>query len=89
MGKGELTSDWVREIVSLGHKKRHTNYLIYYLNYQIPYYWIIWPEDQPIIAYKLVNGKYNVIESIKNAGKARIEPFEEIEFDLDEIFEVE
>jgi Uma2 family endonuclease len=89
-GVVEIIPDWVCEIVSPGHEKKDTLTIFnLLLNFQVPYYWIIWPEDQSIIAYKLVNGTYNVIASIENAGKARIEPFEEVEFDLDEIFGVE
>jgi hypothetical protein len=53
------------------------------------YYWIIWPEDNALIAYKLVEGKYSVIESIEGGGKVRIEPFTDVEFDLDYVFGIQ
>lgn len=86
-GVVELTPDWVCEIVSRGHERKDTlqnfNTL---MRYQVPYYWLIWPEDEALIAYKLINNKYAVIESIEGDRKVRIEPFAETEFDLDYIF---
>ncbi len=83
----EITPDWVCEIVSPGHESKDTvrnfNTL---MRYKVPYYWLIWPEDEALIAYKLVEGKYLVIELIEGGGKVRVEPFEEVDFDLDYIF---
>lgn len=83
-----LMPDWVCEIVSDGHESKDTvrnfNTL---LRYKVPYYWIIWPNDEALIAYKLFEKKYLAIESIEGGtGKVRIEPFTEIEFDLDYVF---
>ena len=86
-GVMEIMPDWVCEIVSPGHESKDTvrnfNTL---MRYKVPYYWIIWPEDEALIAYKLVDGKYLAIESIEGGGKVRVEPFKEIDFDLDYIF---
>jgi|SaaInlStandDraft_3_1057020.scaffolds.fasta_scaffold54727_2 hypothetical protein len=83
----QTTPDWVCEIVSLGHESKDTirNFNLL-CKYQVPYYWLIWPEDRVLIAYKLVSGKYLVIESLEGGGIVRIEPFENIAFDLDYIF---
>lgn len=83
----ELIPDWVCEITSPGHEKKDTfhNFLLLQ-KYEVPYYWIIWPEDEALIAYKLVESRYHVIETIEGSGKVRIEPFAEIEFDLDYVF---
>ncbi len=83
----QVTPDWVCEIVSSGHEKKDTlrNFNVL-MTYAVPYYWIIWPEDEASMAYKLVEGKYAVIESCEKSGKFRIEPFTEIEFDLDYVF---
>ena len=82
-----IRPDWVCEIVSPGHESKDTvrnfNTL---MRYKVPYYWLIWPEDKALIAYKLVEGKYQVIESIEDGGNVRIEPFAEIDFDLDYVF---
>lgn len=83
----QISPDWVCEIVSPGHEKKDTVYnFISLQRYKVPYYWIIWPEEAVLIAYKLIGEKYSVIETIEGGGKARIEPFNEIEFDLDYVF---
>ena len=83
----DIIPDWVCEIVSSGHEKKDTlrNFNLL-MAQQVPYYWIIWPEDEALIAYKLIDGKYAVIESQENGGTFNIEPFTEIAFDLDYIF---
>jgi Uma2 family endonuclease len=87
IGVMEIMPDWVCEIVSPGHESKDTvrnfNTL---MRYNVPYYWIIWPEDEALIAYKLVDGKYLAIESIEGGGKVRVEPFKGVDFDLDYIF---
>lgn len=87
-GVMKITPDWVCEIISPGYEKKDTLHIFnILLRHQVPYYWIVWPEDKALIAYKLIDSKYMAIESIENGGKVRIAPFEEIEFDLDYIFE--
>ena len=54
--------------------------------YQVPFYWVIWPEKQVLIAYELIKNKYSAIETIQGGGKYKIRPFDEIEFDLDYVF---
>jgi Uma2 family endonuclease len=97
-GVMETAPDWVCEITSPGHEKK--DYLDVFLllqKYQVPYYWVISPEDQTLLAYKLIKGKYSVIETIDHRsgrmrdgrvtdGRARIEPFIEVEFDLNDVF---
>jgi Uma2 family endonuclease len=87
-GVMEVAPDWICEITSPGHEKK--DYLDIFLllqKYQVPYYWIISPEDRSLIAYKLVDGKYSVVETVDHAvGKLRIEPFPEVEFDLEYVF---
>ncbi|PID42812.1 MAG: hypothetical protein CSA52_00770 [Gammaproteobacteria bacterium] len=80
--------DWVCEITSPGHEKKDfLHNLLLLQEKQVPFYWIISPEDQSLIACKLVDGKYSVIEAIDHGeGTARIEPFLEVEFDLNELF---
>jgi Uma2 family endonuclease len=83
----EIAPDWVCEITSPGHEKKdYLDIFVLLQNNLVPYYWIISPEDQTLIAYKLSNKKYSVIETIeKKLGKVRIEPFIDIEFDLNDV----
>jgi hypothetical protein len=50
--------------------------------HQVPYYWLIWPEDRALIAHQLDAGYYRVIMTLKDQGRARIPPFDAIEVDL-------
>lgn len=82
-----IPPDWVCEIVSKGHQDKDTvDNFITLQKYQVPYYWLIWPEKAVLIAYELNNGKYQAIETIEGGGQYKIKPFEEIEFDLDYVF---
>ena len=82
-GVVQTAPDWVCEIVSKGHERKDTVHNFLHLQrYQVPYYWLIWPEERVLIAYKLVGSKYAVIESIEGGAMARIEPFAAIELDL-------
>ena len=89
--KGVMTviPGWVCEITSPGHEKKDfLDNLLLLQKHGVPYYWIISPEDQSLIAYKLIDGKYSLIETVDHGvGKVRIEPFDEIEFNLGDIFE--
>ena len=79
--------DWVCEIVSKGHEDKDTvDNFITLQKYQVPFYWVIWPEKQVLIAYELIKNKYSAIETIQGGGKYKIRPFDEIEFDLDYVF---
>lgn len=88
-GVMKITPDWVCEITSPGHEKKDLlDKLLLLQKHKVPYYWIVSPEDQTLIAYKLMGEKYALIETIDHSmGKVRIEPFRDIEFDLRFIFE--
>ena len=87
-GVVNIIPDWVCEIASPSHESKDTVHIFnLLLNNNVPYYWIIWPEEKALIAYKLIDGKYTAIKSINNrGGRIKIEPFEEVEFDLDDVF---
>ena len=50
------------------------------------YYWIIDPDEKALTVYQFVDDSYKVIAAIQNQSKVRLEPFTEIEFDLDFVF---
>nr|WP_194366155.1 Uma2 family endonuclease [Thiospirillum jenense] len=86
-GVVELAPDWVCEIVSPGHERKDTLTLFLLLQrQQVPYYWLIWPEERALVAWHLDGGSYKVIASCTapNAAeqKQRIPPFDAIELDL-------
>ncbi len=78
-----LTPDWVCEIASPSTssldrvKKSHI-----YAREKIPYYWIIDPVAQTLEARKLVKSQWVEIGSFEGKTKAKIEPFQAVEFDL-------
>lgn len=84
--------DWVCEITSPGHERKDLfhNFLLLQRS-KVPYYWVISPEDQSLIAYALLDESYRVTFSMELGvdqlpGRARIPPFEEIEIDLGYVF---
>jgi len=86
-GVVSIAPDWVCEIVSPGHISRDTVKILNILkDNQVPYYWIIDPEEKALTVYQFVEDGYKVIASIQEQSKIRLEPFPEIEFDLGYIF---
>jgi Uma2 family endonuclease len=82
-GVVELTPDWVCEIVSPGHERKDTLHLPLLLQrHQVPFYWLIWPEDRVLIAHQLDRGHFRIVATLKDQGQARIPPFDDIEVDL-------
>jgi Uma2 family endonuclease len=51
--------------------------------HRVPDYWLIWPEERRLIAYRLIDGDWREIATLEGSGRARIPPFEAIELDLD------
>lgn len=87
-----IIPDWVCEITSPRHERKDLfhNFLLLQRS-KVPYYWVISPEDKTLIAYRLIDEKYQVTFSVEfgveqDFEKARIPPFEEVEIDLKYIF---
>ncbi len=86
-GVVDITPDWVCEIVSPGHiSKDSVKILNLLMDNQVPYYWIVDPEEKSLTVYQFVKDGYKVIVSIQEQSKVRLQPFPEIEFDLAYIF---
>jgi Uma2 family endonuclease len=86
----ELPPDWVCEIVSPGHERKDTQQLPLLLQrHQVPFYWLIWPEDRTLIAHALEGGQYEVIATLENEARARIPPFDAVELDLAAMLAIE
>jgi Uma2 family endonuclease len=83
-GVVDLAPDWVCEIVSRGHERKDRVQLPLLLQrHRVPFYWLIWPEDPALVAYELDGDGYRAIATVKDPGKARVPPFDEIELDMD------
>lgn len=84
----ELPPDWVCEIVSPGHERKDTQQIPLLLQrHQVPYYWLIWPEERKLVAHRLTAGSYRVIATLDHQRPARVAPFDEIELDLSYILD--
>ena len=87
-----IIPDWACEITSPRHERKDLfhNFLLLQRS-KVPYYWVISPEDKTLIAYRLIDEKYQVTFSVEfgveqDFEKARIPPFEEVEIDLKYVF---
>jgi Uma2 family endonuclease len=88
----DVLPDWVCEITSPGHERKDmfTNFMALQ-RYQVPFYWVISPEDKILIAYQLVGEHYHVVFSAEctdaaQFSAARIPPFEASGMDLSYVF---
>lgn len=83
-----IRPDWVCEILSPGHEKKDLfHHFMLLQRAQVPFYWVLSPEDKTLIAYGLDDGSYRVIASFEcheaiDCAKVRISPFDEMEIDL-------
>jgi Uma2 family endonuclease len=89
-GPVELPPDWVCEILSPGHEKKDTLTIPLLLRrHRVPYYWIISPEDDTLIAHRLDAGEWRVIATLRGVERGRVPPFEAVELDLGAVLAVE
>ena len=64
-GVSDILPDWVCEITSPGHERKDVfGMLISLQHYQVPYYWVISPEDKSILVYELADGAYRLTFSM-------------------------
>ena len=79
--------DWVCE-VSLSTWKKDTLQIPETLAAQgVPYYWVADVERENLMVFKLVGEKYSLIQNLfRTDTKARIEPFEAAELNVDVFF---
>jgi Uma2 family endonuclease len=93
-GVVELIPDWVCEITSPGHEGKDLfHHFLMLQRYQVPYYWVISPEERTLIAYQLKEEGYGVVFSVQmdgeeaDLGRAEIPPFEANPIDLGYVFD--
>ena len=93
-GVVDILPDWVCEITSPGHESKDlVMHLMRLQVYQVPYYWVISPENKTLIAYELAGEHYRVVFSKEcTAGedcqRVFIPPFAEQGIDLGYVFGV-
>jgi Uma2 family endonuclease len=86
----DIPPDWVCEIVSPGHEKKDTLTIPLLLRrYRVPYYWLIWPEKETLVAHVLDGNEWRVAATLRGQDRGRLPPFEAVELDLSAILAVE
>ncbi|CBL45892.1 Hypothetical protein HDN1F_23090 [gamma proteobacterium HdN1] len=85
-----LAPDWVCEIVSPGHEKKDTlQMMLLLLAQQVPYYWIVYPEDKTVIVHMLHEGRYVIMatEVVRDGSYSiTLPPFDDLAIDLGAVF---
>lgn len=86
-----VNPDWVCEIVSPSHEKKDTlQIMLLLLAQQVPYYWIVYPEDRTVMVYALNDGKYvlTATETVRDESyTVALPPFMDMPIDLGSVFE--
>lgn len=91
-GVMQLAPDWACEILSPGHEKKDLLHNFMLLQSQkVPFYWVISPEDQTLIAYQLEDDAYKVVfskncQSLDCQMPVSIPPFTEVPIHLTYLF---
>jgi Uma2 family endonuclease len=82
-----LRPDWVCEIVSQSHEKRDfVDKLALLHQGEVPYYWLVHPEEKMLLGYRWGKDGYVAILSASAGQTVRAEPFDAIEIRVDELF---
>ena len=82
-----LRPDWVCEIVSPRHEKRDfVTKPQTLLAFEVPYYWILHPEEQMLIVQRWTEKGYLTILSASAGQTVRAQPFDAIEIRVGELF---
>ena len=92
LGVMDMLPDWVCEITSPGYESKDlVTHLMRLQTYQVPYYWIVSPENKTLIAYELVGEYYRVAFSKEctegeDCQHVFIPPFQEQGINLGYVF---
>lgn len=79
----EVPPDWVCEVLSSSTEKRdRVEKMPIYASAGIGFAWLVHPHRRTLEAFKLHGGRWVSIAALKDADRARIEPFDAIELDL-------
>lgn len=85
-----VAPDWVCEVVSPSTRQRDKmEKMAIYAQEGVPYFWLIDPIAKTLDAFRLEGRKWVVVGLYVEGAKARIEPFEDIEISLDDLWQKE
>jgi Uma2 family endonuclease len=78
-----LRPDWICEVLSPSTERTdRAEKLPIYASVGVRHAWLVHPRRRTLEAYRLQDGRWLTLAVYKDADKARIEPFDAIEFDL-------
>lgn len=78
-----LPPDWVCEVLSRSTERTdRAEKMPLYASVGVRHVWLVHPRRRTLEAYQLQDGKWLTLAVYKDADRARIEPFDAIEFDL-------
>jgi len=84
----ELPPDWICEVLSRSTERMdRAEKMPRYATVGVPYAWLVHPRHRTLEAFRLQDGRWTSLAVYKDADRARIEPFEAIEFDLSLLWE--
>jgi Uma2 family endonuclease len=85
-----IRPDWVCEIVSPKHGRHDQAVKPRVLHKaEVPRYWLLYPEDQVLLVHRWSPEGYVVVQRGIAGEAIRAEPFDAIEIQIDEIFDVD
>lgn len=83
----EVVPDWICEIFSLSSAKLdRTEKMPLYANHKVGFLWLVDPSSRTLEAYELMNRRWSMIGVFKDEENVRVNPFDEIEIDLAELW---
>ena len=83
-----IRPDWICEVVSPSNPENDlVKKLNHYHRYGVPHYWILDPRDQILTVLRWSEPGYITVKTGLRGEKLRAEPFEEVELDMDDIFD--
>jgi Uma2 family endonuclease len=83
-----IRPDWICEVVSPSNPENdRVKKLNHYHRAGVPHYWILDPRDQILTVLRWSEPGYITVQAGIRGEKLRAEPFEEVELDMDDIFD--
>lgn len=84
----DITPDWVCEILSPSNMRLdRTKKVPLYASFGVKHLWLINPRDKTLEVFRLENSRWTLLSSYAEVDKVRVEPFQDMEFDLGTLWE--
>lgn len=83
----DLAPDWVCEVLSPSTEKRdRIQKMRIYAGWGVSFVWLVHPRRRTLEAFKLQDGKWVTIATLKDDERGRVEPFDAIELELAQLW---